>query len=66
MTKVLAVSCEHCDGTLDLQVVDWDPTIPDVRQRYRCPECKTVHTVELPGQIVLVVRRVVPRVRVGS
>jgi hypothetical protein len=62
MTKVLPVSCARCDGTLDLQVVDWDPTIPSTRQRYRCPECKEVHDVELPGQIVLVARRIVPRV----
>ena len=65
MTKILPVSCARCDSTLDLQVVDWDPTIPPTSQSYRCPECKEKHSVELTGQIVLVVRRIIPRIRVA-
>jgi hypothetical protein len=65
MTTIQPVTCQHCNSPLDLQIVDWDPTEPSIRQSYRCPECKQLHTVELPGQIVFVVRRIVPRIRVA-
>jgi hypothetical protein len=65
MTKILPVSCAHCGGNLDLQVVNWDPTVPSIGQTYGCPDCKEKHSVELPGQIVLVVRRIVTRVPVA-
>lgn len=64
MTKILPTSCARCGCTLDLQIVDWDPTIPAISQTYRCPECKAPHPVELPGQIVLAVRRIITRVPV--
>jgi hypothetical protein len=65
MTMILSASCDHCGIAVDLQVVDWDPTMPALRQSYSCPECRERHTVEVPGQIVLVVRRVIPRVPVA-
>jgi hypothetical protein len=65
MTIIQPISCARCGVPIDLQIVDWDPTIPPIRQTYRCPECKELHTVELSGQIVFVVRRIVTRIRVA-
>lgn len=65
MTMILPASCRQCGTALDLQVVDWDPTMPALRQHYSCPDCKEKHAVEVPGQIVLVVRRIVTRMPVA-
>jgi hypothetical protein len=65
MTTILAVSCAQSGVPIDLQIVNWDPTQPAIRQAYRCPACGDRHTVEVPGQIVLVVRRIVTRVPVA-
>jgi hypothetical protein len=65
MTTILPVSCVQSGVPIDLQIVDWDPTQPAVRQAYRCPVCGDRHTVDVPGQIVFVVRRIVTRVPVA-
>jgi hypothetical protein len=65
MTMILSSSCTQCGIAVDLQVVDWDPTMPAVRQTYSCPDCRERQAVEVPGQIVLVVRRIVTRVPVA-
>jgi hypothetical protein len=65
MTTILAVSCAQSGVPIDLQIVNWDPTQPANRQTYRCPVCGDRHTVDVPGQIVLVVRRIVTRVPVA-
>lgn len=65
MTTILPVSCIRNGSPIDLQIVNWDPTLPASRQTYRCPACGERHTVEVPGQIVLVVRRIVTRVPVA-
>jgi hypothetical protein len=65
MTMILSASCSQCGIALDLQVVDWDPTMQAIRQHYSCPECREKQTVEVPGQIVLVVRRIVTRMPVA-
>ncbi len=64
MTKILSTTCTHCGVATDLQVVNWDPTMPAFHQKYRCPECKERQEAEVPGQIVLAVRRIVTRVPV--
>jgi hypothetical protein len=60
MTTVLPVSCWKCGVPVDLQVVDWDPTEPAISQQYRCPACKELHAVEVPGRITFVARRIEP------
>jgi hypothetical protein len=64
MTMILSATCAYCRIAIDLQIVDWDPTMPAARQSYRCPDCKERLAVEVPGQIVFVVRRIVTRVPV--
>lgn len=62
---ILSASCGNCGIAIDLQVVDWDPTMPAVRQAYSCPDCRARQEDEVPGQIVLAVRRIVTRVPVA-
>jgi hypothetical protein len=64
VTTVLPVQCAECGVPIDLQVVDWDPTEPSTAQNFGCPECKAANAVELPGTIVLAVKRIIPRLRV--
>jgi hypothetical protein len=44
---------------LDLQIVDWDPTVTPLSQNYRCPVCQQRHHVQIPGKIVFVAKRIV-------
>ena len=62
MTTVLPVDCRQCGVPLDLQMVDWDPTVTPSPQVYRCPLCQARHTAHLPGKVVYVAKRVVTRV----
>jgi hypothetical protein len=63
MTTVLPVDCGTCGVALDLQIVDWDPSMTPIPQRYRCPRCQELHTVQIPGTVVFVAKRNIPHVR---
>jgi hypothetical protein len=62
MTTVLPVHCGQCRAPLELQLIDWDPTVTPAPQVYRCPICQARHPVHLPGKIAFVAKRVVPPV----
>lgn len=57
MTTSLKVQCAQCAMPLELQLIDWDPTVTPAPQIYRCPICQARHTAHLPGKIGAVVKR---------